>query len=180
MPDVLSAEPHSSRVVMLNCDAAPAPALGLGLGQAYKEAEETYCKSFASGACSVSVVLKGRKLYTANCGDSMALVVKYDPEFKRPAGPPVPLNDRHAVYLSDNERERLLKAGAEVSQQVGLEDALIARNAADGQIYKGSCALDWSGTWDAVPTTRDWTLAREWTHPIVSADLLPPTHTHTP
>lgn len=109
-------------------------AMGANLTAAYEEAESTYCSKCESGACAVTTVLRGRKLFTAACGDSMAMLVKIDPIKWRPDGKAIDLSDRHATYLSPQERARLKKAGAEVSQEPGIEDALVARK--NGFIYK--------------------------------------------
>jgi len=101
---------------------------------AYEAAEKELCSDKEAGACSVSTVLRGRKLYTAACGDSMAMLVKYDDAKMRIDGKPINLNDRHAVYLSKHEKKRLHKAGAEISQDPGIEEALVARR--NGFVYK--------------------------------------------
>ena len=52
--------------------------MGKNLSDAYDAAEVELCSDKEAGACAVSCLLRGRKLYTAACGDSMALLVKYD------------------------------------------------------------------------------------------------------
>jgi len=101
---------------------------------AYEAAEVELCSDKEAGACSVSTILRGRKLYTAACGDSMAMLVKYDEAKCKIDGKPINLNDRHAVYLSKHEKKRLTKAGAEISQDPGIEEALVARR--NGFVYK--------------------------------------------
>lgn len=101
---------------------------------AYEAAEVELCSDKEAGACSVSTVLRGRKLYTAACGDSMAMLVKYDDVKCKIDGKPIHLNDRHAVYLSKHEKKRLHKAGAEISEDPGIEEALVARR--NGFVYK--------------------------------------------
>ena len=64
----------------------------------------------------------------------MAMLVKYDDVKCKIDGKPIHLNDRHAVYLSKHEKKRLHKAGAEISEDPGIEEALVARR--NGFVYK--------------------------------------------
>ena len=61
------------------------------------------------GACCTTSILKGRRLYTGNCGDAMAMLLEVDPTRRRlkQGKKPIRLNDRHAVYLSPQEALRL-------------------------------------------------------------------------
>lgn len=102
----------------------------------YVETEEALFLNSSPGACCTTSILKGRQLYTGNCGDAMAMVLEVDPDRRRLQKKPIRLNDRHAVYLSPQEAMRLQRAGQEVSQQPGIEDALVSRDEGTGDIFK--------------------------------------------
>jgi len=88
----------------------------------FVETEDTYCTKFAPGSCCTTVFIKGKKVYVADAGDSMAVI--YGPDKKKMHK----LNDRHGVEFSKRELTRLHAAKAEVSTDYETEGAVISRD----------------------------------------------------
>eukprot|EP00039_Didymoeca_costata_P018492 m.333692 g.333692 ORF g.333692 m.333692 type:complete len:389 (+) comp17198_c0_seq1:244-1410(+) len=88
----------------------------------FDEVEEQECYRFAPGSCCVTVLIKGNKVFCADCGDSMAVI--YGPDKKKMHK----LNDRHGVEFSQKEIQRLKQVGAEVSTDYETEGAVISRD----------------------------------------------------
>lgn len=92
--------------------------------QVFEDTEEKECFKFAPGSCCTTVLIKGRKLYNATAGDSMAVLFQEE----RGAMKMTKLNDRHGCEFSKREIQRLKKANAEVSRDYETEGAVIARD----------------------------------------------------
>jgi len=90
----------------------------------FEETEEKECYKFAPGSCCTTVLIKGRKIYNATAGDSMAVL------FQEEGGKMkmTKLNDRHGCEFSKREITRLKKAQAEISKDYETEGAVIARD----------------------------------------------------
>lgn len=90
----------------------------------FEETEDRQCVDHAPGSCCCTVIIKGRKVYCADAGDSMAVIYhKVNGKMQM-----VKLNDRHGVEFSKHEIARLKKANAEVSTDYETEGAVIARD----------------------------------------------------
>lgn len=94
--------------------------------------EQRYCLNDNAGACCCSVILIDKWLYCANCGDSHAVLVRYNEDSFTPVGKPIHLADRHTFYTSKNERQRLKKLGAEISKKKGSDGAVVSRHPGGG------------------------------------------------
>lgn len=97
-------------------------AMADNLIRSFEETEEQYCTKFAPGSCCTTVFIKGKKVYCADAGDSMAVI--YGPDKKKMHK----LNDRHGVEFSKRELTRLHAAKAEVSTDYETEGAVISRD----------------------------------------------------
>jgi len=89
----------------------------------FDETERDHCSKFAPGSCCCTTIVKGRKIFCADAGDSMAVV--YDGA----KGKMVKLNDRHGVEFSKKEIARLRKVKAEISTDYDMEGAVVSRDA---------------------------------------------------
>lgn len=90
----------------------------------FEETEEKECYKFAPGSCCTTVLIKGRKIYNATAGDSMAVLFQEE----RGSMKMTKLNDRHGCEFSKREITRLKKAQAEISKDYETEGAVIARD----------------------------------------------------
>lgn len=90
----------------------------------FEEVEEGPCSRFAPGSCCCTVMIKDRKIYCADAGDSMAVIVGPD----KSIASMVKLNDRHGVEFSKQEIERLRACEAEVATDYEMEGAVIGRD----------------------------------------------------
>mmetsp|Transcript_30919 Transcript_30919/g.80906 ORF Transcript_30919/g.80906 Transcript_30919/m.80906 type:complete len:398 (+) Transcript_30919:121-1314(+) len=88
----------------------------------FEDTEAKECAKFAPGSCCTTVLIKGRKVYCANAGDSMAVIYEGDDRKM------TKLNDRHGVEFSKHEIKRLNDCKAEVSKDYETEGAVIARD----------------------------------------------------
>jgi len=98
--------------------------------QCFDETERDHCSKFAPGSCCCTCLVKGRKIFCADAGDSMAVV--YDGA----KGKMVKLNDRHGVEFSKHEIARLKKVKAEVATDYDTEGMLVSRDSR-GRFVKG-------------------------------------------
>lgn len=87
------------------------------LTEVFEETEEKECFRFAPGSCCTTVMIKGRKVYCANAGDSMAVIYEKDASGKMKM---TKLNDRHGVEFSKHEIQRLKDCKAEVRASTGF------------------------------------------------------------
>eukprot|EP00040_Diaphanoeca_grandis_P028367 m.164202 g.164202 ORF g.164202 m.164202 type:complete len:393 (+) comp31325_c1_seq4:284-1462(+) len=94
------------------------------LVKVFEETEDTQCTKHAPGSCCVTVMIKGRKVYCADAGDSMAVIYQ-EVNGKMQM---TKLNDRHGVEFSKHEIVRLKAAKAEISEDYETEGAVIARD----------------------------------------------------
>jgi len=106
------------RLFVANTDAE----LPAQVSQCFDETERDFCGKFAPGSCCVTTMVKGRKIYCADCGDSMAVV--YDGT----KGKMTKLNDRHGVEFSKKEIQRLRSVKADISTDYETEGAVISRD----------------------------------------------------
>merc|ERR1740117_1753213 len=103
----------AKRLYVANTDAE----LPAQVSQCFDETERDYCGKFAPGSCCVTTMVKGRKIFCADCGDSMAVV--YDGT----KGKMTKLNDRHGVEFSKKEIQRLRSVKADISTDYETEGA---------------------------------------------------------